>query len=150
MLIGLISDTHGYFDPRLKEVFAQVDHILHAGDIGSMEIVEQLEEIAPLTAIRGNADRGLVANRFPTHRDLEFDGCHIHLVHRFDDRQLGPNAKVIVCGHSHQPLVREWEGVLRINPGSAGRTYLSPEPTVGLLHAEGGKARGEILSLGPR
>lgn len=150
MLIGLISDTHGYFDPRLKDVFAQVDQILHAGDVGSMEVARKLEGIAPLTAVRGNADRGLVANRFPTHRDMQFDGCNVHLVHRFEDRQPGPNVAVIVCGHTHEPLLREREGILRINPGSAGRTYLSSEPTVGLLHVDNGEAWGEILSLGPR
>ncbi|MDI6858453.1 MAG: metallophosphoesterase family protein [Dehalococcoidia bacterium] len=150
MLIGLISDTHGYFDDRIREAFAGVDHILHAGDIGSMDIIRELEKLAPVTAVRGNADRAPVFTLLATHHDLCFEGCNIHLVHRFDDSKAGPEVKVLVHGHSHEPLIRNNEKYLRLNPGSAGRTYLSEEPTVGLLHIDGDSVRGEIVGLGPR
>lgn len=150
MLIGLISDTHGYFDPRISEVFAAVDQILHAGDIGSIDVIRQLEKVAPVTAVRGNADKGLVFSSYPSHQDLCLDGCRIHLVHRFDDSRAGPGVLVLVHGHSHEPLIKRSERYLRVNPGSAGRTYLSREPTVGLLHLDGETAWGEIAGLGPR
>jgi hypothetical protein len=150
LVIGLISDTHGYFDQRINEVFAAVDHILHAGDIGSMDIIRQLERLAPVTAIHGNADKGIIIASFPSHQDLHFEGHEIHLTHRFDDSKAGPNAKVLVHGHSHAPLIRKSERYLRVNPGSAGRTYLSGEPTVALLHLDGEEAWAEIVGLGPR
>jgi putative phosphoesterase len=150
LLIGLISDTHSYFDPRINEVFAAVDYILHAGDIGSMDVVRRLEKLAPVTAVHGNADKGALFGLLPSHQDLRFEGHEIHLVHRFDDSKAGPGVKVLVHGHSHEPLIRSSEKYLRINPGSAGRTYLSGEPTVGLLHLDSDKVWGEIVGLGPR
>jgi hypothetical protein len=150
LLIGLISDTHGYFDPRIDEVFAGVDHILHAGDIGSMDVIQRLEKLAPVTAIRGNTDKRAPLRLLPSCQDVCFEGHGIHLVHRFDDSRAGPGVKVLVHGHSHEPLIRDSEKYLRINPGSAGRTYLSGEPTVALLHLDGAKIWGEIVGLGPR
>ena len=120
MLIGLISDTHGYFDPRLPDVFRGVERILHAGDIGSLEVVARLEEIAPVTAVHGNMDRSDVASRFPADATMEVERLRIYLVHRPQDARPGEGVGVVVQGHTHRSRIEEKDGILYVNPGPAG------------------------------
>jgi putative phosphoesterase len=129
MRIGVISDTHGLFDRALLRHFSGVDHILHAGDIGRREVIEQLEQIAPVTAVSGNVD-GFEASGFPVEQVIEMAGHRIALYHRLyekgkltrDGAQFLKRTKPAICvyGHTHQPKAEWCEGVLLFNPGSAG------------------------------
>jgi putative phosphoesterase len=123
MRIGIISDTHGLLRPEAVERLAGVDHILHAGDIGSADVIEGLGRIAPVTAIRGNVDRGDWAQAYPATEWVTLAGRSFYLLHDLKALDLDPVAAgidVVVSGHSHQPKVETLDGVLYLNPGSAG------------------------------
>jgi hypothetical protein len=147
LLIGLISDTHGYFDPRLPDVFRGVERILHAGDIGSLDVVERLEAIAPVVAVHGNMDSPLVAGRFPADATVEIDGLSVYVVHRPQDARPGPGASVVVQGHTHRSLIEEKGGMLYVNPGAAGKTLTFAGRTAALLDVKDGKPRARIITL---
>lgn len=158
--IGLISDTHSYLDRALVPIFDGLDHIIHAGDIGDEAVLEELEELAPVTAVRGNIDGGDL--RFlPLEQILEVNGRRIAVLHiagsprrpRKAARELlfreRPDA--IVVGHSHIPVVGQVEGALWINPGAAGREGFHLERFAGLLHvSSSGEFSLERICLGPR
>jgi putative phosphoesterase len=112
MLVGLISDTHSYFDPRLPAVFRGVERILHAGDIGSLDVIARLEEIAPVAAVHGNMDNPLIAARFPADATLQIGGLTVYLVHRPQDARPGLDARIVVQGHTHRSLVEEKDDIL--------------------------------------
>lgn len=121
--VGLISDTHGLLRPQATAFLQGCDHILHGGDIGGPEILEQLRAVAPVSAVRGNNDTHAWAASLPQTRLLELAGVKLYLIHNLDDLELDPSAagvQVIVSGHSHRPCVRERGGVIYVNPGSAG------------------------------
>jgi uncharacterized protein len=147
MLIGLISDTHGYFDPRLPGVFRGVVRILHAGDVGSLDVIERLEAIAPVVAVRGNMDNPLITGRFPADATVETDGLKVYLVHRPQDARPGDGVTVVVQGHTHRSLIDEKEGMLYVNPGAAGKTLTFAGRTVALLEVADGKPRARIVNL---
>jgi putative phosphoesterase len=120
MIVGLISDTHGLLRERAVEALAGSELIIHAGDVGRPEILDRLRTIAPVFAVRGNVDHGPWAEALPETTLVEAGGVRIHVLH--DVHQLGAASgfDVVVCGHSHKPN-EEWrEGVLFVNPGSAG------------------------------
>ena len=150
MLIGLIADTHGTLDSRVRRAFEGVGLILHAGDIGSEQVLALLAEMASLTAVAGNNDLHLAHLGLPLHADVELDGARIHLVHRLQDAQPLVETNVVVYGHSHKALVAERNGRLYVNPGAAGRVGFHREITLGLLQVDGKECRAEIVSLGPR
>jgi putative phosphoesterase len=150
MLIGLIADTHGTLDSRVRPAFAGVDLILHAGDIGSEQVLAGLAEIAPVTAVAGNNDLHLANLGLPLRANVVLDGARIHLVHRLQDAQPRAETNVVVYGHSHKALVTERDGRLYANPGAAGRVGFHREITLGLLHIDGEACRVEIVSLGSR
>lgn len=121
--IGIISDTHKLLRPEAIDSLQGVDLILHAGDIGAEEIIDQLGEIAPVKAIRGNIDKGDWASRFPINEVVAVSGNLIYILHNLADLDLEPAATgfaVVVSGHSHVPKISGRDGVLFINPGSAG------------------------------
>lgn len=123
MIIGVISDTHGLLRPEAEERLAGVDHIIHAGDIGSPEIVPRLRAIAPTTVIRGNVDTQPWAQTFPPWDVVTLAGRMIYVIHDVGDFDLNPAAAgiaVVVSGHSHQPKIESRGGVVYLNPGSAG------------------------------
>jgi putative phosphoesterase len=123
MKIGIISDTHGLLRPEAVERLAGVDHIIHAGDIGAPEVIEGLLRIAPVTAIRGNVDRGAWAAGYPQTELVKLGGRFIHVIHDVRQLDLDPVAAgidVVVSGHSHRPKIETVDGVLYLNPGSAG------------------------------
>ncbi len=121
--IGIISDTHGLLRPEIAPAFAGVAHILHAGDIGSPQMIASLRRIAPVIAIRGNVDTGPWAERYPETQTVTFCGRRFYLVHDIKTLQLDPvsiGVDAIICGHSHRPRIETIRGVLHLNPGSAG------------------------------
>ncbi len=136
MLIGVISDTHGLLRPEALTVLSEAEHILHAGDVGEIAILRRLEEIAPVTAIRGNIDVSGACAELPATEAVELAGRLFYLVHSVRDLDLNPVAagvSVVVSGHSHKPGV-EWKGgVMYLNPGSAGPRRFSLPVTVALL-----------------
>lgn len=151
MRIGVISDTHGYLDPAVRDLFAGVDRIVHAGDIGSAQVIEDLARLAPVTAVRGNVDEGRSATGgFPPTQDIELAGHRIHLVHRLKDGNPTPGTGIIVYGHTHVPCVEESRGLLLLNPGAAGRRGFHRERTVAVLDLTGSGPRVQFASLGPR
>ena len=150
MRIGLISDTHGLLRPEALHALAGVGHIIHAGDIGGPEVIESLRNIAPVDAVRGNNDKGPWAAQFPERLALEFGGVGIHVLHDVNELDVDPAAagfRVIIAGHSHKPHITDREGVLFVNPGSAGPRRFSLPVTLGYLTVENGSARAEIRPL---
>jgi putative phosphoesterase len=148
MRIGVIADTHGWLDPRALTVFADVDVILHAGDIGARAIVAALGAVAPVHAVRGNNDRTPDLLALPEHRDLELAGHRVHLVHRPQDAQPG-GAIMVVYGHTHQVKAESRHGVWWVNPGAAGRRGFHRERTLALIDL-GAAPHVTTVSLGPR
>jgi uncharacterized protein len=153
MKIGLISDTHDYFDPRLAELFEGVTHILHAGDIGQRLILDRLEAIAPVTAVLGNNDLGLELRLFETLELAARTFLLHHIVHPHSptealrERLLRDQPAVVVSGHTHRATSLELGGRLYLNPGYAGRPRFGAARSVALLHCENGTLRPEFLGL---
>ena len=126
--IGLISDTHGLLRPEAVRALSGVERIIHAGDIGSAEILQALRDIAPVDAVRGNNDKGHWVAKIPLALALEFHGASIHVLHDVKELDVDPKAAgfdVVVSGHSHKPLITDRDGVQFVNPGSlCGRAIL--------------------------
>ena len=148
--IGLISDTHGLLRPEAVAALTGSDFIIHAGDIGSPEVLEGLARVAPVTAIRGNVDRGDWASEIPLTEVLEAGGMYLYVVHDIAELDLDPAAagfQAVVSGHSHQPAAREKDGVLYINPGSAGPRRFSLPVAVARLTIADGQIASELIAL---
>jgi putative phosphoesterase len=121
--IGLISDTHGLLRPEALSFLQGSDAIVHAGDIGNAGVLEALAGIAPVTAVRGNNDTGAWADALPETAWLRFGAVLLYALHdlaALDIAARGHGIRVVVCGHSHRPRIEERDGVLYLNPGSAG------------------------------
>jgi putative phosphoesterase len=151
MLIGVLSDTHSLLRPEVLDALKGVEHILHAGDVGEISILEALRSVAPTTAIRGNVDkRGAVAE-LPATEALELAGHAIYLVHALGDLDIEPaeaGFSVVIYGHSHQPSIAFENGVLLLNPGSCGPRRFKLPITLAYLHLEPGQpARAELFDL---
>jgi len=148
--IGLISDTHGLLRPEALAFLAGCDHIVHGGDIGSPEILERLAAIAPVTAVRGNNDREPWAAAVPETDFLQVGELFIYALHDLALLDIDPAAagvRVVVSGHSHQPLVDERDGVLYVNPGSAGPRRFRLPISAGELIVEGREVRARIAEF---
>jgi putative phosphoesterase len=152
--VGLIADTHGLLRPEVLETFAGVEHIVHAGDVGSDEVLERLEVIASVTAVAGNVDGGL-RRRLPDSVELELAGVRVAVIH---GHQLArrtpavvagqfPGADLVVFGHSHVASVERVEGTLAVNPGAAGPRRFGKPATVALAVLEHGGVEARILEL---
>jgi putative phosphoesterase len=146
---GVISDTHGYIDPRALAALEGVDCILHAGDIGGQAVLDALGLLAPVYAVRGNNDRLPPLSELPEHVQMELDGIRIQLVHE-RPRALPCDEDVLVFGHSHRALVQEVDGRLLVNPGAAGRSGFHREISIAVLTVNSGRAQAEIVPLGAR
>ena len=159
MRIGVISDTHGLLRPEVFEVFREVDHILHGGDVGRPALLDELEIIAPVTAVYGNTDGWDLRSRLPAVATVELDGFTIVVTH---GDQLGtptpeklqaafPNAEIIVYGHTHRPLLTLVDVVVTVmNPGGAGPRRFDLPASVGILELEPGiPPRGRLVPLTP-
>ncbi len=150
MMIGVISDTHGLLRLEAVHRLRGSDHIIHAGDIGSPEIVPRLERIAAVTAIRGNIDTEAWARRFPETEVVQLGGLSLYVVHDVNALDLDPRAAgfaAVISGHSHQPKQELKNGVLYFNPGSAGPRRFKLPISVGRLKIADGKIVGEILEI---
>jgi uncharacterized protein len=150
MLIGVISDTHGLLRPEALEHLRGSDHIIHAGDIGSPEIIPKLKEIAPVTAIRGNIDTQAWVREFPETEVVELAGKLIYVIHDLNALDLNPQAAgfaAVISGHSHQHKQEVKNSVLYFNPGSAGPRRFKLPITVGQLEIAGHHLRAEIVEI---
>lgn len=135
MRIGLISDTHGLLRPQAVDALAGVDHIIHAGDVGQEEVLRELRTVAPVTAVRGNVDIDTWATALPEKQDIWLSGASIHVLHILERLKPtdGARSRVVIYGHTHRPLIETRDGVLFVNPGSAGPRRFSLPVTVGFL-----------------
>lgn len=148
MRIGLISDTHGLLRPQALDALAGVERIIHAGDIGTAAVLAALNGIAPVDVVRGNNDTGAWAAGIPHSQTLEYGGVQIYLLHDINElKGKMPPVQVVIAGHSHRPLVHEEDGVLRVNPGSAGPRRFKLPVTVGMLEIADGRATATIREL---
>jgi len=148
--VGLISDTHGLLRPEALRALAGSNFIIHAGDIGDPAILSALRRIAPLTAVRGNNDRGAWAAALPETAVLAIGAVRILVIHDLAELDLDPAAtgyRAVVSGHSHRPHCREDNGVLWINPGSAGPRRFRLPIAAGRLRVSGATLTARLIYL---
>lgn len=150
MRVGLISDTHGLLRPQALDALRGSDRIVHAGDIGDARILASLAALAPLTVVRGNNDRAAWARELAETARLACGGVLLHVLHDLKTLAIDPAGEgigVVVAGHSHRPLVARRDGVLYVNPGSAGPRRFRLPVTVAELHIEGEVVDARIVAL---
>ena len=149
--IGLISDTHGLVRPEALRELRRADRLIHAGDVGSPDVVEALRGLAPITLIRGNVDRDRWGRSLLDTQTVDLEGNRVHVLHAIQDLVVDPAEEgidVVVAGHSHQPKVERRNGVLYVNPGSAGPRRFRLPVTVGWLHLSRKRSpRARIVEL---
>jgi putative phosphoesterase len=147
--IGLISDTHGLVRPEALAALKGSELIIHAGDIGKPEVLEALKTIAPVIAIRGNNDRDSWAKAIPDLLDLKINGLKIFVIHNVNElgRDSAGGFNAVISGHAHKPRVITEDGVLFINPGSAGPRRFKLPIAVARLQINGAKMNAKILNL---
>ena len=147
MRLGLIADTHGLVRPGVHELFAGVDAIVHAGDVGGAEVLDELGLLAPVTAVYGNVDGGTLRQRLPQVAELAVDGFQIVVTHgdQFGSptpaklKAAYPRADVIVFGHTHKPLIESLDDfTVVVNPGAAGPPRFGARPSVAIMETEAG------------
>ncbi len=150
MIFGVISDTHGLLRPEAVEALRGSDHILHAGDVGTPEVLEALARISPVTAIRGNVDTAPWALVLPETEVIEAGSVSIYMLHDLSQLDLKPEVagfRVVIYGHSHRPKIEERNGVLYLNPGSAGPRRFKLPVSAAKLIIEAGRVRAELVEL---
>lgn len=148
--MGLISDTHSRIRPSALEALRGSDIILHAGDIGSPDVITALKKIAPVHAIHGNIDREPLTKKFPATEVVEVSGLSFYMLHNLQALDLEPRAAgfaAVICGHSHKPEYYFKNGVLYFNPGSAGPRRFSLPISVGKIRIQQGELLPEIILL---
>ena len=152
VIVGIISDTHGLLRDEAVRALAGAERIVHAGDVGRPEILEQLAKIAPVTAVRGNVDRDRWAQFLPLTETVEVGGVTLYVLHDLAELDLKPQAAgidAVISGHSHMPLAETKDGVLYLNPGSAGPRRFRLPVTLTRLHINGERLRPELVHLLP-
>jgi putative phosphoesterase len=150
MTVGVISDTHGIVRPAAIEALRDSELIVHAGDVGTPEVLKQLRAIAPTIAVRGNVDKGAWAQSLPLTEIVDVGGVRIYVLHDLSDLDLDPQAaelSAVVFGHSHRPTAEVRGGVLFLNPGSAGPRRFSLPVTVAKLRVVGTSLSHEFIEL---
>jgi len=148
--VGVISDTHGLLRPEALDAMVGVDLIIHAGDIGGEAILDDLGTLAPVVAVRGNMDREGWAYSLPLNETVALKNSLIHVIHDLSRIDLDPAAsgmRVVISGHSHMPAVIQKDGVLFLNPGSAGPRRFKLPLSVALLHIRGKSVKAEVVQL---
>ena len=148
-LIGVISDTHGLLRPEVLEVFRGVNLILHAGDVGSPDVLERLRSIAPVVAVRGNNDEGVWARRIPEHEVVRVGRVSIYMLHDVKTLDLPTLLKfqVVISGHSHRPSIERRDQVFFLNPGSAGPRRFKLPISLATLSVKGSTVSAELHEL---
>lgn len=149
-LIGVISDTHGHLPAGVQKAFKKVDLIIHAGDIGDEQILEELSQIAPIVAVRGNMDFGKWANNLPKSEIIEIGPIVVYVLHianRLDVASGKSDLKVIITGHTHRPDVTEKSGITFLNPGSASYPKFGHPASVALLTLHGDALSVQLIEL---
>ena len=150
--IALVSDTHNLVRPELLRFLEGCDAIVHAGDVCGQPVLDTLARIAPLIAVRGNNDHGAWADALPVQTVIELGGVKIAVIHELPHLRGDPAAQgiaVVVSGHSHKPKIERRNGVLYVNPGSAGPRRFSLPVTVATLVIDGPRCDAEIIALLP-
>lgn len=150
LLIGVISDTHGLLRPEAVEALQGSDYIIHAGDIGRSIILDELQSIAPVVAVRGNMDGGWWAYQLPVTDVLEANKILIYVIHDISRIDLDPKTssiKVVVSGHTHSASVGNHDGVLYLNPGSAGPRRSNRPVSVALIKVTEKSTKAELITL---
>jgi putative phosphoesterase len=151
--VGLISDTHGLLRLEALAFLRGSDFIVHAGDIGDAAVLEELRRLAPLTAVRGNNDKGPWAKSLAETEVLEVGEVSIYVLHDLAELDLDPVAagfRVVVCGHSHHPSVEDRDGVLYVNPGSSGPRRFKLPIAAAELQVAGSSVKARIVELATR
>jgi putative phosphoesterase len=149
-IIGIVSDTHGLLRERVRAQLKGSALIVHAGDFDTPEILEELKKMAPLLAARGNMDRGDWAQVLPGYDLAEIDAkllCVVHDLHQLPLEPAAAGLAAVICGHTHQPGVSEYKGVLTINPGSAGPRRFGKPLSFARLVIRNGRLKPEIIML---
>ena len=148
--VGVIADTHGLLRPQARDALTGCDLIVHAGDVGSLEVLQDLESVAPVVAVRGNVDVQPWASGFPENRVVEVGGALLYVLHDLERLDLDPAAAgmaAVVSGHTHHAVIEERAGVLYVNPGSAGPRRFHHPLSVAVLRVEGGTVRAELVEF---
>ena len=148
--IGVISDTHGLLRPEIEQQLDGCDHILHAGDIGDPSVLEKLDRIAPVAAVRGNMDYGSWSNTLPVTDMVEIAGVFFYLVHDLYHLDLDPVAAgihVIISGHTHQAKLFNKAGVVYLNPGSAGHRRRNYPVSMAMIRIREGRIKPSIIEI---
>jgi len=148
--IGVISDTHGLLRREAVDALRGCDRIIHAGDVGTEDVLRQLKRLAPVVAVRGNVDRGAWAAALRPSTTVELDGHAIHVLHILSDLALQPaqaGISAVVYGHSHKPSIEHRDGVLYLNPGSAGPRRFRLPVSVARMSVVEGRLTARIVEL---
>jgi putative phosphoesterase len=148
--LGIISDTHGLVRPEAEKILKGSELILHAGDVGDKEVLKRLERIAPVVAVRGNMDYGSWSNALPFKEMVEFAGIFFYILHDLHHLDLDPSAAgihMVVSGHTHQPKLYSRDGVIYLNPGSAGQRRFDYPISVATVRVKNGCATPRIIEI---
>jgi uncharacterized protein len=148
--VGLVSDTHGLLRPEVRAFLIGCDHVVHAGDVGSADILETLGAVAPLIAVRGNNDKGPWSKRLRHSELIRLGNLFAYVIHDLAELDIDPGAagiRVIVSGHSHKPKIEERAGILYVNPGSCGPKRFKLPISVGELTVSGSAVQARIIDL---
>jgi putative phosphoesterase len=148
--LGIISDTHGLLRPEALVFLRGCEHIVHGGDIGSPEVLAQLATLAPVTAVRGNNDKGAWADALPETECFEFSGIRLYVIHDLAQLDMEPSSagvRVVVSGHSHKPAIEHRNAVMYLNPGSAGPRRFRLPVAVAELVVNGEEFGARIVEL---
>lgn len=149
--IGVISDTHGMITPKVMRMLSGVDLLLHAGDVGNPTVLELLEKIAPVIAVRGNSDRGALARRLKPYEVIRIGRQYLYLLHDLADLDLEPKEAgfhVVISGHTHEAAIKQTDEVLFLNPGSATQTPYHPTtPSVARLTITQTRLHAEVFRI---
>ncbi len=146
--IGVISDTHGLVRPQALGALRGSDLIIHAGDVGAPEVLERLRALAPVAAVRGNVDRGAWADELPEERTVEVGGARIHVIHNLKALTAAPEGcRLVISGHSHKPSIQRRDGVIYLNPGSAGPRRFTLPVAVATVRLDSRSLRPRLVEL---